>query len=511
MVLAATLKQITEAEESRDNIVTDGTATITYGMLPTLLVSIGDFLAEHGGCTPGCVAVECPNTVAGALTLLYLLQQEVSMVLLPPSEQDDHASEWKPIPQFCQLRLVVKQMSKAEKAAATEQSAREWLQDPTNFLHLEENPAYRPPADLSLLGPGHLMLRTSGSMGASKLVVHRQEKLLGNAQNCVVKYNFTSADRAVIPVPLAHMYGFGAEFLPAVLVGASIDLQEKTNLLRYMARERAFQPTIAFITPAICAMLLKGFKRPRTNYKVIVTSGQRINETLFRDFDDRVNHCLVNQYGSSEMGAIAACDPDAHQDLKATTIGSPMRGVELTIETHDPPGSHGATADGTHANERMGALRCQHPHGFEGYVDEAGQWLHRHLANEWYSTGDLAKEQRSGFIQVVGRSGDSVNRRGYLIQLADIERQMEQIPLIQQVVVVQAAGTTRKSRHEEDAPLAALCVIKQNQQTTPKQLRQHCFDLLPAHAIPDEVLILDALPLLPSGKVDRQALAAMTA
>jgi acyl-CoA synthetase (AMP-forming)/AMP-acid ligase II len=290
MSFATLLEAIARSSVSRDNILTDGHFTLTYADLPQLLTEMDDYFGRQVSGRSGCLAVECPNSIPGALTLLYLLQQEISFVLLPPSERGEQTSDWKPIPPFCQYRLVVKRAPAA--------TAAEWLQTTENFLLLEPNRAYQPPVDPALDTPGYLFLRTSGSMGVSKLVAHRQAKLLANARNCVEHYQFTSADRAVIPVPIAHMYGLGAEFLPAVLAGAALDLQDKTNLLRYLEREKQFQPTIAFVTPTICEMLLKGFRRPRTSYKVIVTSGQRISETLFRAFDEQVNGCLVNQYGS---------------------------------------------------------------------------------------------------------------------------------------------------------------------------------------------------------------------
>jgi acyl-coenzyme A synthetase/AMP-(fatty) acid ligase len=297
------------------------------------------------------------------------------------------------------------------------------------------------------------------------------------------------------------MYGLGAEFLPAVLVGASIDLQDRTNLLKYLEREKHFQPTIAFVTPTICDMLLKGFRRPRTNYKVIVTSGQRIGETLFRAFDERVNGCLVNQYGSSEMGAIAACDPGDPLDLKATTIGRPMSGVQLSIYER----SDGATGvdDGT------GELHCQHPYGFLGYVDEAGSWLYQATPDQWYSTSDLARPLSDGSIQVVGRAGNSVNRRGYLVQFAEIEQQMEKMTVVEQAIVVRAAGTAAQEDKSGER-IAAFCVLNPAAGLTTAQLRQDCFDRLPNYAIPDDIFIMETLPLLPSGKVDRQALVAIT-
>jgi acyl-coenzyme A synthetase/AMP-(fatty) acid ligase len=97
--------------------------------------------------------------------------------------------------------------------------------------------------------------------------------------------------------------------LPEILAGASLDLQERMHVLTYLDRERRFQSTIVFATPTICAMLLKGFKTPRITYAVFVTSGQRISEALFLTFDTWVGGQWINQYGSTEMGATAACDP----------------------------------------------------------------------------------------------------------------------------------------------------------------------------------------------------------
>lgn len=506
------IEQIATAEQTEMNFLTDGQFSCTYGELPARLAMLDAYFQQQGIGAATCLAVECPNSVPGALTILYLLQQGIGFVLLPPAEQEEQASELKPLPHFCAQRLVVKRAaaSKNMTPVMTSDIVRDgagdaaWAYTPAQFLVLESNPNYQPPPT-DFHPVGKLFLRTSGSMGASKLVVHSQTKLLDNARNCVTKYHFTSADRAVIPVPIAHMYGLGAEFLPAILVGASIDLQDRTNLLKYLEREKQFQPTIAFVTPTICDMLLKGFKRPRTTYKVIVTSGQRIGEALFCAFDERVNGRLVNQYGSSEMGATAACNPGDSLEHKATTIGHPMANVQLAI--HERSDGMRTAEDGS------GELYCQHPYGFAGYVDETGAWLYQAEPNQWYATGDLAKRLPDGSIQVVGRAGNSVNRRGYLVQFADIEQRMEKIADIEHVIVVHAAGKTNgetSGENKQGERIAAFCVLKPSAMTTVVQLRQHCFDLLPAYAVPDDILLIETLPLLPSGKVDRRALMALT-
>jgi acyl-CoA synthetase (AMP-forming)/AMP-acid ligase II len=460
------------ASQSAQRILTDGQFTVTYAALPEILSTFADCFARHGVAREACLAVECPNSVPSALTLLYLFQQEMSFVLLPPSEQGEQASEWKPVPAFCQYRLVVKRA-----AAECDES---WVYRPDNFLSLQANSDYQPPVNPDLAAPGYLYLRTSGSMGASKLVVHTHTTMLNNAQGCVKEYRYTSADRLILPVPMAHMYGWGVGFLPAILAGASIDFVDQTNLLRYLAHEKKFNPTVALVTPTLVSILLTGFRTPR-HYRLAITATQRIQENAFRDFDVAIGGCFVNQLGSSEMGAIAVCEPEDDLAYKATTIGKPFPGVQLKVD-------------------ESGELYCQHPAGFIGYVDERGQWLQRQTPNDWFRTGDLARRLPNGYFQITGRAGNSMNRRGYLVQFAEIERQMEQIPGIVQVIVVGDGNTER---------ITACCVLSDKALLTGSQIREKCFEHLPHYAIPDAVLLLDTLPLLPTGKVDRQRLTAM--
>lgn len=489
MSFADRLATIAKLGASQHNILTDGQVSVPYAALPGLLTLFADYFAQQGIDSNTCLAVECPNSLPGALTLLYLLQQEISCVLLPLSAHAEGASTWKPLPRFCQYRLSIK---RAPPESSAESSA-DWGAQPEHFLLLQANPAYQPPADPALQTPGHLFLRTSGSMGASKLVVHTHQTLLNNAQGCVEQYQYTNADRLTLPVPIAHMYGLGVGFLPAILAGASIDLQDQSNLFRYLAHEKRFQPTVTCVTPTLAGILLKGFKTPR-RYRLAITATQRISEATFRAFDTAIGGCFVNQYGSSEMGAIAVCAPDDEWAAKATTIGRPFPGVQLKVEDTLLHNSDEPTADG------RGELYCQHPAGFIGYVDENGQWLHRQTTANWYRTGDLARCLPNGYFQITGRAGNSMNRRGYLVHFAEIERQMEQIAGVEQVIVV------GKGEAEQ---LTAFCVLGNTGQLTDTQIREQCFACLPNYAIPDAVLLLDALPLLPSGKVDRQRLMAM--
>ncbi|MGH8547089.1 MAG: class I adenylate-forming enzyme family protein [Methylococcales bacterium] len=485
MTFAKLIAELVTAPRAEHNLLTDGQFTCTYPELPALLEAIDGYFDARGIGPGDDLAFECVNSLPGALILLVLLQKGYRFLLLPPSDDREKAREWKPIARFCRYRVIV--------GRARAEETNDWMQAPRNFLKVEENLHFDRMPDEGV-GEGKLYLRTSGSMGASKIAVHGYRRLLYNALNCAERFRLTGDDRVAIPVPIFHLYGLGAGFLPALAVGACIDLQDHGNILRYLERERCFQPTVAFLTPSFCEMLLRTGWSARP-YKRVVTSTQRIREDTFRAFDARFGG-LVNLYGSTEMGAIAACEPEQPVDVRATTIGTAMAGVELRI---------GETRTASDKAPDSAELHCRHPHGFAGYIDETGQWLRRMAPGEWYSTGDLAKADRSGQLVIIGRVDNSVNRDGHLVSFTDIEQALERLDPIEQAVVVAIQAEEKRGQR-----LAVFCALKSPAALSSAQIRAACFEFLPRYAVPDQVIVVQALPTLASGKVDRQALAAMT-
>jgi len=291
------------------------------------------------------------------------------------------------------------------------------------------------------------------------------------------------------------MYGLGAAFLPAIAAGASIDMQAHANLLRYMERERQFDPNVAFLTPTLCEMLLVG-RRASRPYKLVVTAGDRIKAERFLAFETRFG-CLVNLYGSTEMGAIAAQTSQDPLEVRMTTVGKPMPGVQIRLNIT-------STERDSEINP-VGTLWCQHAYGFEGYVMENGAKDDQDIPtqSEWFETRDMGRIRQDGYLEVFGRYDQSVNRSGLLVLFADIEQAIETIEGIKRVIVVVKGESKRGQR------LIAFCVPCAGTVVCNTHIRTACFRLLPRHAIPDEVIIVQTLPLLANGKVDRQALVAM--
>ncbi len=476
----------TDVEE---NILTDGRHTCTYRELPDIFAGLRDGFGARGIGLDACLALECENSLPSALLLLHVLEAGYDFVLLPKPAEGCRAAP-AAIPSCCRYRVTTMTMDLDQTTEI----------DPSRFIHITPHPGYRQ-------GPGknqdpRIYLQTSGTTGIPKLAVHTHRGLCGNALNCVERLRLEGADRIAIPVPLFHMFGLGAAFLPAVAVRASIDLQKGANLIGYLTRERSFGPTAAFMTPSFCESLLKGRKLPRA-YRLTVTAGDRLRGDAFGRYEALYGP-LVQLYGSTEMGAIAVSSPDDPVEARAETVGKPLAHVEVRLGNGTTV-ENGAAGREPSATDDMGELWCRHAYGFHGYVDDgvAPVRLDRTDPDGWFRMNDLGRILRDGRIQVLGRSDHSVNRSGHLILYADVERTMMQIAGVATVVIV-AHGES-----EYGSGMAAFCVPTSGAEIAASDIHAACLALLPRRSVPDTIIVVEALPLLPNGKVDRRALIGM--
>ena len=477
------------------SVLTDGTVALSYAELAHRIVALAEDIAWRGVAPGQVVALEAPNTVAGALVLLALLSRGLSVVLLPP----DRTAARPPLPRFCRHSLVVRgQLADA---------ARIDLDRVDSFLQISEHAEFAEPPAGAAIGTDKLLLRTSGSIGTPKLVMFGHRRLLANAVNVIGRLQLRPDDRIAIPVPLTHMFGLGAGFLPGLASGASIDLVEAANLLRYAEHERRFRPTVAFLTPALCFMIARQRGAP-DHYRHVVVAGDKLTPETFELAERRFGR-VVNLYGCTELGAITAADPSAEHDRRSTTSGTALPGVALRIDPRDEsdqpdqPGQPDQIDDGA---PDAGGVMCRHPFGFDGYVTADGEPSTdpQRVRDGWYRSGDLGRVHPGGLLEVLGRADHSVNRHGRLVMLGDVERAMAGLPGVERVVTVLGSDGLR------GRDIIAFCVPREGHTLDRDAIRDACARVLPAYAIPDHVRIIAGVPMLPNGKVDRGALSALT-
>jgi len=467
---AEVLDKLSQLPGISKHFISDGQTQIIYADFPSYFEWIENYFQGQGISRDDCVAFECQNTTATLMVLLALFHRGQHLLLLPTQGDALKETDFKPdISSFCKTQISVNLLSKED-----ELNPKVIVRLINTDLHESFDAAAFKRLDLS---KRRLFMRTSGSMGEAKIVQFSHVNLLGNAANCVQRFGLKANSRVMIPVPVFHMYGLGAALIPALLAGACIEVQANTNILRFMAHERRFKPNVAYLNPTLCTMVLKRKSNP--TFKAI-SAGAVLQGSLFCEVSDRFD-VFFNLYGSTEMGAIATASTGL--TLDNLTQLNPMPGVKIDISPENK------------------ALYCSHPFCFDGYFSSEGYVID--VTTDLFSTGDIAESLANGCFKVLGRQGNSTNRAGFLVQFADVENALLKTKKVEQTVVLVSQQETVRGNM-----LYAFCVpmdITKPFAKTAQMIRKTCFETLPKYAVPDEIILLKTFPLLPNGKVDRQA------
>ncbi len=151
-----------------------------------------------------------------------------------------------------------------------------------------------------------------------------------------------------------------------------------------------------------------------------------------------------------------------------------------------------------------GALAVRGPYTFRGYYRSPEHNAQAFDAEGFYHTGDLVVRRADGYLRVVGRIKDQINRGGEKIAAEEVEALLLRHPAIRQAALIARADAAMGERSV--AFVVATAPVK------PAELRRHLSVLgLAGYKLPDQFRSLDALPLTPIGKTDKRRLRALLA
>ncbi len=208
---------------------------------------------------------------------------------------------------------------------------------------------------------------------------------------------------------------------------------------------------------------------------------------------------LVNTYGPTEATIVSTmCDLTSDHTSRSVPIGRPVANTQAHILDHRlqllPAGARGELYLGGAGISR-------------GYLGDPGLTAEKFLPDPFsstpgarlYRTGDSARWRHDGQIEFLGRMDQQVKIRGYRIEPAEVAAALQRHEAVREAVVIARGADDGRS-------LAAYVVVDKERETTATKLRKFLADRLPRHMIPASFTLLEALPRLPNGKLDRRAL-----
>ncbi|MCM3923404.1 amino acid adenylation domain-containing protein, partial [Frankia sp. AiPs1] len=504
-------------------VLADG-ELLTYRQLDRRANRLARLLVEHGAGPESVVALGIPRCADMVVAVLAVAKAGASYVPVDPDYPPDRVrlmlTDSRPVlllttaagqgalPAVDDLRAVLLDApdTRARLGALPDGD----LTDADRVTPLlPEHPAY--------------VIYTSGSTGVPKGVVVAHRALANHLDWAVARFPGLAGHT------LMHSsisFDFSVTPLLATLTcGGAVELcADSPDAIAQAAGAATFLK----ITPSHLP-LLSSVRFADEGPRTLVIAGEELRGEALdqwqRPLDDRF--AVINEYGPTEttVGALLhpvdAASEDAASEGAASegaaAVGVVGVGGAVGVVGAVPVGSPVANTTCHVLDENLrltplgvpGELYIGGAQLARGYLNRPGLSACRFVADPYgppgarlYRTGDLMRRLPSGALQFLGRVDDQVKIRGYRVELGEIESVLLAVPGVAQATV--AART--------DGPggryLAAYLVLADGAQPDAAALRAHGAAVLPDHMVPATLTFLPALPLSPSGKVDRRALPA---
>ncbi|GAA0588571.1 non-ribosomal peptide synthetase [Streptomyces crystallinus] len=465
--------------------VVDGDTTLTYGRLDRAAGALAAYLREHGVAPGDRVALLTTRSARTVVAQLALWEAGAVCVPLDPAQPRPRTEA---MIEDAGVTLTVGDAKLLESAGLT-----------GPVLALPEVPLNGGPSTSAADpdSPAFIMF-TSGSTGRPKGVTlpHRAIAELVTAPEYVT---VTARDRVLFHSPMtfdASTFEVWAALANgAAVVVCTVPQPSLEDLARHVERHGV---TVAFFTTALFHQLAARRSRVFAQLRSVVVGGEAMAAGHARDVLTAFPWLeLVNGYGPTETTTFATAHTVTEGDCDAPLpIGRPIAGA--TVHVLDADGD--PVPEGGRGELWVGGTRLAD--GYAGRPElTAERFVDHPTAGRLYRTGDIVSARRDGVLDFHGRGDDQVKIRGFRIEPGEVEHALRQLPDVDDAAVTADGAGTPQAR------LVAFVVAAPGPVPAASVLRERLTDVLPAHLVPDAITLVERLPLTPSGKVDRRALA----
>lgn len=373
---------------------------------------------------------------------------------------------------------------------------------PANIISLEAE-AYTSCSTDKFTPPPHIndhldiayIFYTSGTTGKPKGVMIRHDSVV----NLLTWYGKTYEIKKDTRVLQLSNYTFDPsveDIFGTLLFGATIVIGSRelpANREKFARYVDKYQVNLLDFVPTVLDDLL-GSQDRLNSVRVVIVGGEILTEEAKQRIIER-GYRLYNHYGPTEITVDATMQECSHESV---TIGCPIANVACYIlDNFLNPVPYGVS----------GELYISGAGAARGYLNNPGLTDRKFIKNPFrpgdrmYKTGDLARRQRDGKIQFLGRTDLQVKIRGHRIELQEIESCLLKHPDVAAAVVI-----ADKDGKEE---IGLYAYFVSGKEISSSEIAKYLSDHLPTYMIPRYSQQLQQLPLTPNGKIDRKMLPAL--
>lgn len=492
-----------------------GQDTCTYRSLDETATKLAAALQARGLQRGDRVAIYMDNTLACVAAIFAVLRAGGVFLVVNPQTKHDKLCF---IANDCTIRHLLTDMHLAEVASAlvgsvpslthviasgeggdiTRLAGQGVRAERLGEVLAESRDEVRPPGTI----PTDLaaLIYTSGSTGNPKGVMHTHQSMVF-AVGSLTEYQAIDSDDVLLNVlPMAFDYGL-YQLLMSVWAGATLVLERSfTFPAEVFARMIEHGVTSFPGVPTIYAMMISTHRRNPLAFPQV----RRVTNTaaalppahiaVLREIFP--NARIFAMYGLTECKRVSYLPPEL-LDAKPGSVGIAIPGTEVYLRAPDG----GPVAPG-----EPGILHVRGPHLMRGY------WNNPQRTDEMLfpgpipgervlRTGDWFRMDEDGCLYFMSRTDDIIKTRGEKVSPAEVEAALCSIPGVREAAVI---GVTDEVLGQA---IRAFVVPIDGETLTERRLRHELMSRLENFMVPRDIVLRDALPRSPNGKVDRKALA----
>lgn len=336
------------------------------------------------------------------------------------------------------------------------------------------------PADLVLA-----MIYTTGTTGTPKGVMLTHQNLMFIAYVSGKLRGIEAGDEIYCVLPMSHVFGLSAVSSSALFAGGCVHLVPRFNAADVL-RAISDEPIKGFLgVPTMYAMMLEAMPEqwsPRS-LRFMYSGGSPLDPDLKRRVESRFGLTLNNGYGLTETGP-TICQTRQAFPLSNTSVGYCLPGEEIRVVDKDgevvEPGS-------------VGELWVKGPNVMKGYFRKP-EITAEVLKDGWFNTGDLVFQDGTGAINISGRSKELIIRSGFNIYPPEVEAVLTDFPTVSLCAVL---GELVDGDEQVVAYIQPATGFMVDQDALLRHARQY----LAGYKVPSRIVVMEALPTAPSGKI----------
>jgi acyl-CoA synthetase (AMP-forming)/AMP-acid ligase II len=479
-------------------ILAPGREPLTYGVLNRHLYETEQALRAMGIGRNDRVALVLPNGPELAAATLAVAAAATCAPVNPAyaaEEVDRYFADVRPRALITQagIESAARRVALARGLRIIELSA---LPEAAGlFVLAGEHGAASPDESVS---PDHVavLLPTSGTTSRPKIVPQTHAMICASAFGTVAALALRESDRCLNILPLFHGHGLHATMMASLAAGGSVVCTAGLDAGNFGKWLSTFAPTWYSAVPTIHHAILNVARHNRkqmvqSRLRFIRTSSAPLAPRFFMELERTFETPVINYYGMTEVASSPiACNPLPPNKRKPGSAGIP---VTLDVGIMDE-------GDDLLPRGKTGQIVVRGQGVLSGYVDNPAA-TRAAFAGEWFKTGDVGYFDEDGYLFLVGRSREIINRGGEKIAPPEVDEVLFEHPAVAEAVTFAAPHPTLG----ED--VAAALVLRPQTSATAQEIRQFASARLAYFKVPRQVVFVKEIPKGPTGKVKRIGLA----